>query len=324
MDIKRELADQLLVVLDGALPTDALQKILSILAPYTIQRNQEPTAADLHAHIQHFLGAKRVDGLSSKTLNNYKLYLTRFAAYVNKDAVIITTDDVRGYIASLKVSESSLQTIINTLRSFFAWLAIEEVIGKNPMAKIRTNKLRHRRIRKSLSLEELERLRNACETVREKALVEFFYSTGCRIAEVAGVRLCDIDFSQRTVRVVGKGDKERQVYFSVKAKLLLVEYIQQRNLRSETTLFANLRAPYDAMHTRSIQKLIRELGARAGLPEHIHPHLLRHTFATIALNNGMDITIIQRLLGHARLSTTEIYAQINQENIRQAYDRVVA
>lgn len=322
MDARQELAQRILVFVAGGHPSgDALRQVMDILEDYSIQRKQGPTPADLETHVQHFLSAKRVDGLSDKTLDNYRLYLTRFAKHVNKDAAAITTDDIRGYISAQKVAESSLQTIINTLRSFFAWLAVEEIIGKNPMLKIRTHKLRQRRMRKSLSPEELERLRNACQTVREKALVEFFYSTGCRISEVAGIRLSDVDFVQRSVRVLGKGGKERIVYFSIKAKLLLEEYLRQRK---GSMLFVNTRAPYTAMHTRSIQKIIRQLGEQAGLTERIHPHLLRHTFATIALNNGMDITIIQRLLGHAHLSTTEIYAQISQENVRQVYDRVVA
>jgi len=322
MEARQELAQRILALVAGSSSSgDALQQIITILEDYSIQRKPEDVPADLETHIQHFLSAKRVDGLSEKTLDNYRLYLGHFAKYANKDAADINTDDVRGYIGIQKVAESSLQTIINTLRSFFAWLTVEQVIIKNPMLKIKTRKLRQRRMRKSLSPEELERLRNVCLTIREKALVEFFYSTGCRISEVAGIRLCDVDFAQRSVRVLGKGGKERIVYFSIKAKLLLEEYLRERK---GVMLFTNTRAPYTAMHTRSIQKIIRQLGEGAGLPERIHPHLLRHTFATIALNNGMDITIIQRLLGHAHLSTTEIYAQISQENVRQVYDRVVA
>ena len=134
--------------------------------------------------------------------------------------------------------------------------------------------------------------------------------------------MSDIDFVQRSIRVKGKGKKERIVYFSVKTKLLLEKYLEQCN--PSNMLFTNNRAPYTALHTRSVQKIIKQLGERAKLPEKVHPHLLRHTFATLSLNGGMDITIIQKLLGHSHLSTTEIYAQISQANIRQAYDRIVA
>lgn len=323
MELLHELASEITLALAGnnMSASDIQKQIVTILKDYSIGRRQEPAPADLDTHVEHFLNAKHIDGLSEKTLDNYKLYLTKFAKHVDKDASKINTDDIRGYIGAQKVAENSLQTIINTLRSFFAWLTTEEIIGKNPMLKIKTHKLRGRRMRKSLSQEELERLRNACTSVREKALVEFFFSTGCRISEVAGIRLSDVDFVNRSVRVLGKGDKERIVYFSIKAKLLLEEYLKGRQ---GNMLFTTTRAPYKAIHTRSIQQIIRRLGERAGLPERVHPHLLRHTFATLALNNGMDITIIQRLLGHAHLSTTEIYAQISQENIRMAYDRIVA
>ena len=316
MDAQHELARKI-----ASIAGTSEEEILQIFEDYDIQKKNGKTSTDLLTHIKHFLSAKRVDGLSHKTLDNYSLYLQRFAAHIQKDVISINTDDVRGYISAQNVAESSLQTIVNILRSFFAWLTLEEVVSKNPMLKIKTHKLRLQRMRKSLSLEELERLRNVCDNIREKALVEFFYSTGCRISEVAGIRLNDIDFAQRSVRVYGKGGKERIVYFSIKTKLLLEEYIRQHK---GNMLFTTTRAPFGAIHTRSIQIIIKRLGVRAGLPDHIHPHILRHTFATLALNNGMDITIIQRLLGHAHLSTTEIYARISQENIRQAYDRIVA
>ncbi len=318
MDARQELVQKLAALCDN-IPPD---QILSVLIDYSIQKQYSSASADLDTRIRHFLGAKKIDGLSPKTLDNYRLYLTRFAAYVRKDTVDIRTDDIRSYISSLTLKESSILTIINTLRSFFVWLTVEETISKNPMLKIKTLKQRRRNMRKSLTLEELERLRAACVTIREKALVEFFYSTGCRISEVAGIRLSDVDFAGRSVRVIGKGDKERIVYFSIKAKLYLEEYLRQRP--GGVMLFANTRAPYTGIHTRSIQKIIRHLGERAALPERLHPHLLRHTFATLALNNGMDITVIQKLLGHSQLSTTEIYTSISLENVRVAYDRAVS
>ena len=298
------------------------QKIMKILAEYHVEQKTNKSIIDLQTHINHFIAAKHIDGLSSKTLSNYRLYLSLFAKFINKNADDITTNDIRNYMGSQKVCDNSLHTILNTLRSFFSWLTTEEIILKNPTLKIKMKSSHNKNVRKSLSLEELERLRNACVTIKEKTLVEFFYSTGCRVSEVVGIQLSDIDFVQRSIRVKGKGKKERIVYFSVKTKLLLEKYLEQCN--SSNMLFTNNRAPYTALHTRSVQKIIKQLGERAKLPEKVHPHLLRHTFATLSLNGGMDITIIQKLLGHSHLSTTEIYAQISQANIRQAYDRIVA
>ena len=297
------------------------QKIMSIINDYAVERKNNSNI-DLQTHIDHFIAAKSIDGLSRRTLANYRLYLSLFAKFVDKNADAITTNDIRSYMGSQKVCDNSLHTILNTLRSFFSWLTTEEVIIKNPTLKIKMQSKQNKSVRKSLSLEELERLRNACLTTKEKTLVEFFYSTGCRVSEVVGIHRNDIDFAQRSARVIGKGNKERIVYFSIKAKLLLEQYLKQ--CRTSDMLFTNDRAPYTALHTRSVQKIIKQLGRRAGLPEKVHPHLLRHTFATLSLNAGMDITIIQKLLGHSHLSTTEIYAQVSQSNIRQAYDRIVA
>ena len=320
MDAKQELMGRIAVLFGGKKKRVRQQQIMEIVAEYAVQHKQEERPADLQAQILRFLSAKRIDGLSEKTLHNYKIYLLRFAKHADKNSDTITTDDVRDYLAVLKVAKSSMQTIINTLRSFFAWMTMEEYIVKNPMLKIKTRYAR-KVMRKALSVEELEYLRMACQNTRERALLEFFFSTGCRLSEVSGIRLSDVDFSQRSVVVHGKGDKYRTVYFSVKAKLLLDEYLRNRK---GDMLFINTRAPYGPIHTRSIQKMLKQLGERASILKSVHPHLLRHTFATHAINNGMDITVIQRLLGHAHLSTTEIYAQVNQTNIKLAYDRLVA
>lgn len=319
MEARQELAERL-AALCPALDIDQIDEVLR---DYQITKPSEGKSCNMLAHIDHFLSAKKVEGLSNKTISNYRIYLTHFAEYSHKDAADITTDDVRGFLGSQHVKDTSLQTILNILRSFFSWVTVEEIIVRNPMLKIKTPRRRKIAMRKCLSEEELERLRNICATPRERALVEFMYSTGCRVSEIVGLRLSDIDFSRRCVCVLGKGGKERMVYFSVKAKLLLEDYLRGRQGDSDG-LFINTRAPFAIMSSRSMQKLLFALGRRAELPERVHPHLLRHTFATLSLNRGMDITMIQLLLGHAQLSTTEIYAQVDPERVRQVYDRVVA
>lgn len=317
------LTAQIISLFPDSLPKGSLgSTIKGILSEYNVSHRDTPKPANLPEHIMRFLTAKKVDGLSAKTLANYLLYLTKFSECVDKDIRSIDTDDIRAFLGSRNVKSSSLQTICNILRSFFAWLVLEECINKNPMLKIKVASKRNRQeVQKALAAEELERLRQACKTTREQALVEFLYSTGCRLSEVSQLMLSQVDFAQRTATVIGKGNKRRTVYFSIKAKLLLEQYIRQRKFDS-AMLFSNLRNA-GAVHTRTVQRLIGGIGERAQLPAHVHPHLLRHTFATLALNHGMDITVIQELLGHAHLSTTQIYAKVSPDTVRQMYDRIV-
>ena len=315
MNAKTELIGRLLGSFSGG---DAIteETLADLLKGYTITRESDETRSDLRRRIKYYLGAKKIDGLSERTLKNYKANLESFAAKVEKSAAKITTDDIRGYIAYLD------ETHINTLRAFFGWLHTEEKIKKNPMSKIKSLKLDKKGARQALSVEELERLRDACKGYREKALVEFLVSTGCRLSEVAQLRAADLDLVGRTVKVTGKGDKDRVVYFSVRTRLMLQEYFVAR--KGGDGLFCSSKSPYEPLKPRAIQRLIRAVSERAGLDKRVHPHLLRHTFATHALNSGMDVTVIQRLLGHEDVATTQIYAELNDETVKHQYTKYVA
>lgn len=325
MNARNELAKRLVTMVSGDTPPNA-EAINLILKDYTILREAEEEKSDLRKRIWYYLGAKRIDGLSPRTLNNYKYTLEGFAEKVNKGVSKITTDDIRGYITYLsetrKLKDTSLQTHINTLRAFFGWLHVEEKIKKNPMSKIKSLKLDKKNARQALSTEELERLRDACKGYREKALVEFLVSTGCRLSEVAQLNTMDLNFNERTVIVTGKGDKDRPVYFSVRARLMLQEYTKER--KGGTGLFVSSKKPYSSLKQRAIERIIHAISERAGLSTRVHPHLLRHTFATLALNSGMDVTAIQRLLGHEDIATTQIYAEMNEDYIKHQYNKYVA
>ena len=325
MTAKKELEKRIISTV-SADSTDAIEAIHTILKDYTILRETDEEKSDLNKRIKHYLGAKRIDGLSPRTLANYKYTLELFAERVNKSASRITTDDIRGYITYLSdtrhLAETSLQTHINTLRAFFGWLHTEEKIKKNPMAKIKSLKLDKKNARQALSVEELERLRDACEGYREKALVEFLVSTGCRLSEVAQLKAEDLNLADRSVLVTGKGDKDRVVYFSVRARLMLQEYIKER--KGGDGLFISSKSPYDPLKPRAIQRIVHNISEKAGLAGRVHPHLLRHTFATLALNSGMDVTVIQRLLGHEDIATTQIYAAMNEKVIKHQYNKYVA
>lgn len=325
MTARHELAKRLISMVSAGEPItmDALNEILK---GYTILREADEEKSDLKKRISYYLGAKRIDGLSPRTLANYQYTLDMFSERVNKSVSKITADDIRGYISYLSeargLRETSLQTHISVLRAFFSWLLMEERIKKNPMLKIRSLKLDKKNARQALSVEELERLRDACKGYREKALVEFLVSTGCRLSEVAQLNVADLDFNNRSVMVTGKGNKERPVYFSIRARLMLQEYIKER--KGGEGLFVSSKTPYLPLKPRAIQRIIHGLSVRAGLDARVHPHLLRHTFATHALNSGMDVTAIQQLLGHENISTTQIYAAMNEDVIRHQYNKYVA
>lgn len=321
MDAKKELIDRLQSVFGCG-----EEELKGLLEGYCITREPARERSNLKKRIAAFLTAKKIDGLSPKTLKNYREMLTAFQSQVDKHVAKITTDDIRVYIGYLaderRLKDSSIQTHINTLRSFFAWLELEDMVRKNPMRKIKSLKIDRMKARRPLTPEELERLRDGCQDYREKSLVEFLVSTGCRLSEVAGIRVDQIDWQARRVTVTGKGSKQREVYFSVRAKLMLQEYLAGR--KGGTALFVSSRVPYGPMSPRAIEKALQRIGERSGEPRRVHPHLMRHTFATNALHGGMDITVIQHLLGHSDPKTTLIYAELRPDAIRYAYEKVIA
>lgn len=302
------------------------EQIRALMRDYVITREEEQTKGDMVRRVSQFLAAKRIDGLSERTIRNYRYTLGLFTEQVHKQAARVTADDIRTYLAYLlerrKLSESSLGTHINTLRSFFTWLLDEEITKRNPMSKIKSPKIDRKRSRRPLTEEELERLRDACQDYRERAVLEFYYSSGCRLSEAVGVPLSAVDLEGRSLVVIGKGDKQRTVYFSVRARLMLEEYTRRR--KGGTALFCSSKAPYRPLCQRSIEKIVERIGQRAGLAERIHPHLLRHTMATLAYNRGMPLAMIQELLGHEDPGTTQIYASMSQDTVRREYERFVA
>ena len=226
MDTKKELVERLSVLMPGM-----AEEIASIIGEYRISREPSRERGGLDRKVAAFLAAKKIDGLSPKTLKNYREMLGAFAAKVEKPVTRIDSDDIRGYIAYLaqerELKDSSIQTHVNTLRSFFSWLDQEDAIKRNPMRKIKSIKLDKLQARRPLTPEELERLRDGCCTYREKALVEFLVSSGCRLSETVGIRVDQIDWRERSVEVLGKGGKRRVVYFSVRAALMIQAYMER-------------------------------------------------------------------------------------------------
>ena len=308
-----------------ALMPECAREIIKIMREYDVQTAQVYDRCNLPRRVEAFLAAKRIDGCRPKTIKGYRERLKMFMTQCSKPVQQITTDDLREYLAYLvderHLMDNSVQAHINTLRSFFSWLVDEDNIRKSPMRKIKSLKIDKLRSRHPLTAEQLELVRDGCRGYKEKALVEFLVSSGCRVSEVAGLRVDDIDWRDRKCKVIGKGNKERTVYFSVRAKLMLQLYIAER--RGGEALFASSRAPYEPLTDRGIEKMISKLGKRIGMERPLYPHLMRHTFASHALNCGMELTIIQHLLGHSDPKTTLIYAEIDPIRVQYEYNRMI-
>lgn len=278
--------------------------------------------SDIDDKLQMYLAVKKLDGLSVKTLKNYNYNLIIFGGYLKKPLATITTTDLRLYLAARckGMKASSINGQISILKSFFGWLQIEEYIPKNPMLKIKQTK-EPKRLRHAMTDEEVEILKQTCNSSREKALIEFLISTGCRLSEVVGVNKEDINWYEMSLNVIGKGNKERKVYFSIKAKILMKKYLNTRE-DSNSALFVASKGVHNRLGGRSIQREINNIAFRSGIKKSIYPHLFRHSFATHNLNAGMSLPVLQHIMGHDSPETTLIYAELNDETIKYEYKRI--
>jgi len=275
---------------------------------------------DLTEKIQLFLSSKKLEGLSPLTIEGYELELNIFADKVKKKAQDVTAADIRVFLGQFKdLKMSTIGKKLSVLKSFFSWLAGEEIIQRDPTAKLKPPKT-EKRLPKALSIEELEMLREACKTVRQRAFIEVLYATGCRLSEVYKLNRSDINYQTMSCNVIGKGDKEREVYFSFKAMYHLKKYLNTRTDDCDA-LMVTERKPYRRLSKRGIQREIKEIARKAGLADKVSPHVLRHTFATLTLNNGAELVAVQELLGHSSPDTTLRYARITEERKREQHKK---
>ncbi|MBG9586903.1 site-specific tyrosine recombinase/integron integrase [Cytobacillus firmus] len=292
-----------------------------ILTRYHVMKAEKTEIhPDLTDKIQLFLFAKKLEGLSKVTLDSYLLELNTFSKKVKKRVEDITTAEIRVFLGSFEhLKLSSVSRKLSVLKSFFGWLTAEEFLQRDPTTKIKPPK-KEKRLPKALSIEELELLRESCKTNRQRAFLEILYATGCRLSEVHALNKSDINYRTASCRVLGKGNKEREVYFSPKAMYHLRKYLMNRNDDSEA-LMVTERKPYRRLSQRGIQREIGIIAKQAGLDKKISPHTMRHTFATLTLNNGADIAAVQALLGHEDPATTQIYAQLTEEKKRETHKK---
>lgn len=295
-------------------------EISSIIARYHVKRVEDDEVhPDLEDNIQLFLSSKKLEGLSEITLKSYDLELGIFAESVRKRVEDITTAHIRVFLGSFEhLKMSSLSRKLSVLKSFFSWLAGEEIIQRDPTAKIKPPRL-EKRAPKALTIEELEMLREHCETNRQRAFIEVLYATGCRLSEVHGMDIKSIDQQSMSAQVVGKGNKERTVYFSFRAMYHLNKYVKERT-DDDAALFVTERRPYRRLSRRGIQREVGKIAEQANV-KNVSPHVLRHTFATLTLNNGAELAAVQALLGHESPETTMIYAQLTEGKKQEAYKK---
>lgn len=293
--------------------------IAEILALYEIRPARLPGIhPDIQKKVELYLAGKRLEGLSGITLDGYMLELRIFAKHVAKPVDQITTNDIREYLSKFpELKISSIAKKLSVLKSFFSWLADEELITKDPARRIKPPK-KEQRLPKALNIEELEQIRESCQTSRERAMIEVFYATGGRLSELQALNRADINYQAMSARVIGKGNKEREVYLSFKAIYHLKKYLMTR-LDDAPALFVTERRPYRRLSKRGIQRCIEVIANRSGIQKRIHPHTLRHTFATLTLNNGADLAAVQALLGHSDPATTQVYAQVSDTMKQEAY-----
>lgn len=276
---------------------------------------------DMQEKIILYLSVKKLAGYSMATLKNYKYTLDKLSVFLNKPVATITVNDLRMFLVanSEGKKKSTINSMIFYIKAFFSWLETEDLIPKNVAKKLEVTKL-PKRLRKALTLEELELLRIACKSNRERALIEFIFATGCRVSEVKDCNIEDLNFNENTIRIIGKGDKERIVCFGEKAKLYISKYIHEdRKKDNDSALFVGERFPYNRLSKRGIELIVTNIAKRAEFDKRVFPHLLRHTMATLGLRNGADLTTIQHLLGHTTPSTTQIYAENSLENLKHEY-----
>lgn len=300
--------------------TDVTRKALSeceITPKATEEEQRNKENAEL---LGAFISSKKVEGCSDKTIHYYKSSIEKLIATVKKNVCDIGTNDIRCYLADQQEQRGLSKVTIDNLRriysSFFSWLEDEDYITKSPVRrihKVRTDAL----VKEVLTDENIEVLRDSCQELRDIAMIDLLLSTGMRVGELVKINREDIDFQERQCVVFGKGNKEREVYFNARTKIHLKKYLEQRT-DTNPALFVSLHEPHTRLTISGVEVRLRQLGKRVNLNK-VHPHKFRRTLATMAIDKGMPIEQVQKMLGHVKIDTTLHYAMVNQTNVKIAH-----
>ena len=301
-----------------------LQEVLEHSLFRTELSKEEKPEDNTGIPLEAFISARKVEGCSEKTLAYYQKTVQHVLNEIGKPAQQIMTDDLRIYLSDYQEKRGTGKVTIDNIRrilsSFFSWLEDEDYILKSPVRrihKVKTAKM----VKETYTDEALERMRDGCRNLRDLAIVDMLASTGIRVGELVLLNREDIDFVERECVVLGKGNKERVVYFDARTKIHLQNYLLSR-IDQETALFVSLRAPHSRLTIGGVESMLRKMGWVLSIQK-VHPHKFRRTLATTAIDKGMPIEQVQQLLGHQRIDTTLHYAMVKQQNVKQAHRKYI-
>lgn len=287
----------------------------------------EPAKAEIdnNEYLRLYLDAKKIEGCSERTISYYRVTIEKLLACIDISVRRITTEEIRKYLADYQqingCSKVTVDNIRRNISSFFSWLEEEDYILKSPMRRI--HKIKTKTVVKEIiSDETIEMMRDHCSEIRDLAIIDLLYSTGIRVGELVNLDIADLNMEQRECVVFGKGDKERRVYFDAKAKIHLQNYLDSRT-DDNPALFVTLDSPHSRLKISGVEIRLRELGRTLGLPR-VHPHKFRRTMATRAIDKGMPIEQVQKILGHSQIDTTMQYAIVNQNNVKNSHQKFIA
>ncbi len=315
--ILNEMADYLSV--------PQMKKLQEVMLRVFTETAVEKKMVSNEEYLKLFLDAKTIEGCSERTVQYYRVTIEKMLKEQARPVRKITTEDMRAYLSGYqKLNNCSKVTVDNIRRnisSFFSWLEEENHILKSPMKRIHKIKT-NQQVKDVISDEDIERLRDKCNCIRDLAMIDLLYSTGIRVGELVNLNINDVDFESRECIVFGKGGKERKVYFDAKAKLHLQTYIKCRK-DSNPALFVTLDSPFDRLKISGVEIRLRQLGRLVDVTR-VHPHKFRRTMATRAIDKGMPIEQVQKILGHSQIDTTMQYAMVNQANVKTSHRKFIS
>ena len=302
-----------------------MKKLQEVLLK-NLSESETPKAEISNAeYLQMFLDAKKIEGCSERTLQYYRVTVERLLQSIATPIRKVSTEEIRSYLSGYQQINGCTKVTVDNIRrnvsSFFSWLEEEDYILKSPMRRIHKIKTKQQ-VKEIISDEAIEQLRDHCTCARDLAMIDLLYSTGIRVGELVNLNVADVNFEARECVVFGKGDKERRVYFDAKAKLHLQNYLNSRT-DNNPALFVTLDSPHSRLKISGVEVRLRELGRSINLIK-IHPHKFRRTMATRAIDKGMPIEQVQKILGHSQIDTTMKYAMVNQTNVKTSHQKFIA
>lgn len=317
---------QILSVMSEVLNAPQLERLQTVLfEQFAEEETQVEKVLDNQDYLELFVAAKRVEGCTERTIEYYRSTIQNMFSIIGLPIRQITTDVLREYLTKYQSNNNCGKVTVDNIRrnlsSFFSWLEDEDHIIKSPIRRIHKVKT-GTMVKETFSDENIETLRDGCHSIRDLAIIDLLYSTGMRVGELVNLDIDDINFEERECIVYGKGNKERRVYFDAKAKLHIQKYLAERT-DSNPALFVSLDSPHNRLNINGVEYRLRQLGRELNINK-VHPHKFRRSMATKAIDKGMPIEQVQKLLGHQQIDTTMHYAMVNQTNVKMSHRKYIA